>query len=108
MNVKPNECLTESISMNVNPMNVTARARLSVIVHVSVIVKPDRERQHKRETQRTTNSIVWNVIPRNHTWSRTFLLKKTEINSRELTIQLTIPTTTNRPLSEPLRQRRNG
>ena len=57
-------------------MNVTARASLSVIVNVSVNVRPDRERQHKRETQRATNSMVWNVIPRNNTWIRTFLVTK--------------------------------
>ena len=67
-------------------MNVTARASLSVIVGVSVNVKLDREREQESETQRATNGMVWNVIPRNYIWSRIYLLTKTEINSRELTI----------------------
>ena len=67
-------------------MNVTARASLSVIVIVSVNVRPVRERQRKHETQRAQNRMVWNMIPIHHTWIRTSLLMKTAINSRGLTI----------------------
>ena len=65
-------------------MNVTARASLSVILNVSMNVRLHRERQHKHETQRAANIMVWNVIPRNHNWIRFLFLTKAEINYEEL------------------------
>ena len=54
---------------------------LDLGAHMTVCVSrreraSDRERERERETQRTqqaNNCMVWNVIPMNHTWMRTFI-----------------------------------
>ena len=46
-------------------MNVIAGDSVSVIVSVTVNVRPGREREHERETQRANNGMASNVIPTN-------------------------------------------